>query len=320
VGGGAPNLHHIYGPVPSRRLGRSLGIDLVPFKTCTYDCVYCQLGRTTNKTVERREFAPIAEVLAELEHKLSAGDAPDYISLAGSGEPTLHSDIRRLLAGIKRRTDIPVAVITNGSLLWMDEVQDDLLKADLVLPSLDAGDEDVFERVNRPHPVISFNLMVEGLASFTRRFSGEVWLEVILLAGVTDAAAEVRKIAALARKIAPARIQLNTASRPPAEASVRPVSEEQMIALKALFFGDVDVICEFSDERKRLTTLPEAKDMDILALLRRRPCTAGDVAAGLGLHILDVLKRLDVLVAAAEIEAVIADGRSFYSTAGREKV
>ncbi|MBN1630459.1 MAG: radical SAM protein, partial [Thermoleophilia bacterium] len=136
----SPSRRYVYGPVPSRRLGRSLGVDLVPFKTCTYDCVYCQLARTTDKTSERRNYTPVATVLAEIEEKLRAGDHPDYISLAGSGEPTLELDLGTLIEGIRGLTDIPVAVITNGSLLWMREVQDELLTADLVLPSLDAGD------------------------------------------------------------------------------------------------------------------------------------------------------------------------------------
>ena len=176
---------HVYGPVPSRRLGRSLGIDLVPFKTCTYDCVYCQLGRTTNKTIDRQEYVPIKDVLTELEQKLAAGDIPDYISLAGSGEPTLNLGIGRLIAEIKSLTDIPVAILTNGSLLWMPDVQDALMAADLVLPSLDAGDEHLFQYVNRPHEEISFERMVDGIATFTRRFPGEVWLEILLLWRVT---------------------------------------------------------------------------------------------------------------------------------------
>ncbi len=210
-------LRYIYGPVPSRRLGRSLGIDLVPFKTCTYDCVYCQLGRTTNKTLKRAEYIAVPDILRELEEKLTSADRPDYISLAGSGEPTLNSGIGELIRQIKKLTDIPVAVLTNGSLLWQDEVQDALMAADLVLPSLDAGDEFLFGYVNRPHRDITFMRMIGGIATFAKRFPGEVWLEILLLAGVTGIASEVKKIAALANHIKPTRIQLNTAWRPCAE-------------------------------------------------------------------------------------------------------
>ena len=144
-------FQYLYGPVPSRRLGRSLGIDLVPYKTCTYDCIYCQLGKTTTKTIEMRDYVPVEGVLSELKEKLSTGVPCDYISLAGSGEPTLHASINELIAKIKEMTDIPVSVITNGSLLYLPEVRESLMRADLVIPSLDAGDAALFEYVNRPH-------------------------------------------------------------------------------------------------------------------------------------------------------------------------
>lgn len=215
---------YVYGPVPSRRLGRSLGVDLVPYKTCTYDCVYCQLGRTTCKTIERREYVSIDAVLAELERKLAVAKRPDYVGLAGSGEPTLNSGIGRLITALKALTDVPIAVITNGSLLWSEQVRGELAAADLVLPSLDAGDEQMFERVNRPDPTIKFDMMVDGLAAFAARFRGETWLEVMLLAGLTDSAAEVEKIAASARVISPTCVQLNTASRPAVEDFAHPSS------------------------------------------------------------------------------------------------
>jgi wyosine [tRNA(Phe)-imidazoG37] synthetase (radical SAM superfamily) len=309
----ANGLRHVYGPVPSRRLGRSLGIDLVPFKTCTYDCVYCQLGQTTNKTLERKDYVAGEEVLAELERKLAEKDIPDYISLAGSGEPTLNSGIGGLIGKIKSLTDIPVAVLTNGSLLWMSEVQDALMAADLVLPSLDAGDEPLFRYVNRPHGDISFDRMVDGLAAFTMRFSGEVWLEVLLLAGVTGMPSEARKIAALARRIAPTRVQLNTVSRPPAEEFAFPLSRDQMLALKGFFPGRVDIISE--NERRGLHAPGRSNtdDEDILALLSRRPCTSADVASGLGIHLTEALKHLDRLIAAGKLSIVVVGRRNFYT-------
>jgi len=154
-------MAYVFGPVPSRRLGRSLGVDVVPLKTCTYDCIYCQLGRTTRKTTERREWVPLEDVISELAEKLSA--EPDYVTLSGSGEPTLYSRIGELIQRIKRLTDIPVAVLTNGSLLWDPGVRKDLLRADLVVPSLDAADAGMFRVVNRPHEDISFDQMLRGL-------------------------------------------------------------------------------------------------------------------------------------------------------------
>jgi wyosine [tRNA(Phe)-imidazoG37] synthetase (radical SAM superfamily) len=182
-------MQHIFGPVPSRRLGRSLGVDLVPFKTCTYDCIYCQLGRTTNKTVQRKEWVPIDIIINQLKAKIDS--KPDYITLSGSGEPTLYLRLEELIFKIKDVTDIPVAVLTNGSLLWLPEVRNALKTADMVVPSLDAGSSRIFQYVNRPHPDITFNRMLQGLVDFRKDYSGKYWLEVFLLAGVTTLEAEV---------------------------------------------------------------------------------------------------------------------------------
>lgn len=307
-------MKHVYGPVPSRRLGRSLGVDLVPFKVCSYDCIYCQLGRTTEKTLERREYVPIAEILTELKSLLAQGAAPDYISLAGSGEPTLNSGIGELIRNIKEITSIPVAVLTNGSLLWRDDVQEELLAADLVLPSLDAGDAALFELVNRPHGGISFERMVEGLVTFTRRFPGEVWLEVLLLGGVTGIPREAEKINELIERIQPQRVQLNTVARPPAEDFAFALSTKQMRALQKSFTVPVELINEnpeASPERSDTSAVDEER---ILALLERRPCTCGDLAKGLGLHVMAAMKALDPLLAAGKINAVVIGGKPFYRT------
>lgn len=303
---------YIYGPVPSRRLGRSLGVDLVPFTICSYDCVYCQLGRTTKKTVDREEYVPIGRVLEELGRKLSGRDAPDYITLAGSGEPTLNSGIGRLIREIKRRTPIPVAVLTNGSLLWMEEVREELEAADLVLPSLDAGDETLFGYVNRPHGKIPFERMLDGLVAFTAGFPGEVWLDVMLLAGVTGLPSEARKIAAAARRIAPARVQLNTVTRPPAEDFAYAVSRKRMDSLKGIFRGTVDIVSEPEEDISLAPARPDLRDADVLALLGRRPCTCRDVASGLGVPGAAAVKRLEALVSSGKAKTVFEGGKAYY--------
>ena len=306
----------VYGPVPSQRLGRSLGLDLVPFKTCTYDCVYCQLGRTTDKTIDRKTYVGSEAVCAELERKLAAGPPPDYISLAGSGEPTLDAGIGELIVRIKGMTNIPVAVLTNGSLLWQCEVQEALLAADLVLPSLDAGDEEIFRYVNRPHPDISFALMISGLADFIRRFQGRVWLEVFLLAGVTSSSSEIGKIDAVLQKIRPERVQLNTATSPPAEEFAGAVSAERLEKLKGLFCGTVDVI----GRRKPPGGSESGSDQspaDILSLLARRPCTLEDLAEGLAMQPLVALKHLDALRRKGAVTAVRTPGGLFYRAGGQ---
>ena len=307
---------YVYGPVPSKRLGRSLGIDLAPFKRCTYDCIYCQLGRTSDKTAEPKTYATAEVICSELERKLSFGPPPDYISLAGSGEPTLNAGLGELIAKIKGMTNIPVAVLTNGSLLWRDEVRAALMAADLVLPSLDAGDEEMFQYVNRPHRDISFVRMITGLVDFVRVYPGPVWLEVFLLAGVTAIPAEIEKIDALLRKIRPERVQLNTVTRPPAEEFAYAVSEDQMESLKGLFSETVEII-----SRKSLVESPDFQTgqstTDIISLLKRRPCTLEGVSSGLAMQPGEALKHLDALCREGAVTAVHRRDGIFYKTNGK---
>jgi wyosine [tRNA(Phe)-imidazoG37] synthetase (radical SAM superfamily) len=305
---------YVYGPVPSRRLGRSLGIDLVPYKTCTYDCVYCQLGRTTNKTIERKEYVKIEDILAELDVKLGVDPKPDYISLAGSGEPTLNLRIGDLIEKIKGMTKIPVAVITNGALLWQEEVRDALMGADLVLPSLDAADAGMFRYVNRPHEDITFAKMIGGIDDFIRTFPGSVWLEVFLLAGVSAIPAEVEKFAVLVGRLHPERIQLNTVYRPPAEGFAEAVSLEQLRDFQDYFVGNVGIIVRYPSEPSPAGETVSA-EADIIALLKRRPCTLQDVSVGLALSPMTVMKELNTLCRLGKVEYVTKRGNIFYRVA-----
>lgn len=307
---------HVYGPVWSRRLGRSLGIDLIPYKVCSYDCVYCQLGRTTRRTVRRREYVPVGEVLADARRALAAGPTPDFLSLAGSGEPTLHAGLGELIAALKRRTTVPVAVLTNGSLLGRPEVRRELALADLVLPSLDAGDARMFRRVNRPDPSLRFNEVVQGLAEFTAGFTGAVWLEVFLLSGWTTTPAQVARLAALAHAIGPTRVQLNTVARPPAERRAAAVSHAMLQRLARRFGGPVDLLVE-RGEAPPARTEAAGGDAAVLELLRRRPCTVDGLAAGLGLAPNEALKRVEALRRAGRVRAVRRDGRTFYEASRR---
>ena len=306
----AERTQYVYGPVPSRRLGRSLGVDLIPFKTCSYDCIYCQLGPTTNRTVERREYVPTDTVLAQVQERLAGLAAPpDYITLAGSGEPTLHNGLGRLASEIKRCTDVPVAVLTNGSLLFEPAVADALAEADLVVPSLDAPGVSLWRHVNRPHPDLVWEQMIGGLETFTARFGGQVWLEVMLLSGVTGLDAEVRKIAALAKGIGPDRVQLNTAVRPAAESFALPLSRERLEELARLFDPPAEVVADF---REPAAQEGAATPDDVLDLLFRRPCSAKDVADGLGIRPNEALKLIDELTGAGRAEAVRRDTGVFY--------
>jgi wyosine [tRNA(Phe)-imidazoG37] synthetase (radical SAM superfamily) len=299
----------VYGPVPSRRLGRSLGVDLVPLKTCTYDCVYCQLGRTTSRTVRRHRWADPGTTVTQVRDRLSS--RPDVIAIAGSGEPTLHAGIGEVIDGVKAFTDVPVAVITNGSLLGRPGVRRGLAAADIVLPSLDAPNEELFRRVNRPHESLHLADLVDGLVSFRTAYQGEIWLEVMLLAGVTDRVPQVRRLAELAARIAPDRIQLNTAVRPPAESFVAPVDGGTLDELAALFTPPAEVIADLPASDGNAV----AAEADVLGLLSRRPCTVADIASGLGIHHGEALKAATALVNRGAAELHAHEGRSFYVAA-----
>jgi wyosine [tRNA(Phe)-imidazoG37] synthetase (radical SAM superfamily) len=307
------NFKHVFGPVPSRRLGRSLGVDLVPLKVCSYDCIYCQLGRTMTKTVERREWVPTNAVLDELKRKLAT--RPDYITFSGSGEPTLHSGLGEIIKRIRAMTKTPVAVLTNGSLLWQPQLRAELALADVVMPSLDAGDDLLFQAVNRPHPETTFEKLVSGLEQFRREFSGQYWLEVLLLAGHTGLPAHVQKIAEIVRRIQPNRVQLSTAVRPPAEDFAVPVPQARLIELARLFHPKAEVIAEYRRRGKSAST--DASQQAILELLRRRPCSEADVAGGLALRPIETAKHLAQLEAAGRLVSQQHGGEVYYRLARR---
>ena len=233
-------MGYIYGPVPSRRLGSSLGIDPVPMKTCNWNCVYCQLGRTSRLVRQRRPYVPATELLGELEERLTAhrrGEI-DWVTIVGSGEPTLNSEIGPLIEGVKRLTTIPVAVITNGSLLSDEEVRRELRPADAVLPTLDAGNEELFRRINRPLRALTLERHLEGLRAFRREYNGFLWVEVMLVSGMNDGEEELLEIAKELRRIRPDRVDLSEPERPPVEPWVSPATHEGKLRALAIL-GEV---------------------------------------------------------------------------------
>jgi len=309
---------YIFGPVPSRRLGLSLGVDIIPLKTCSYDCIYCQLGRTDHKTVERRSYVPAGEVLDELDRILSSGLHADYITFSGSGEPTLNSDIGSMISSIKRMTDIPVAVLTNGSLLHDPDVRASLRGADLVVPSLDAGNGRTFKRVNRPHRSIGFDEMVRGLADFRREFEGMYWLEIFLVDGINTSDGDLREIRDLVGEIGPDRVQLNTAVRPPAEGYVREVPPEEMERIRELIGHGAEVIAAY---RSVASSRSHAAERDeILAMLLRRPCTLEDISEALGLHRNQVSKHLAYLKESGAIGEVRQGGKTYFVAVHKDRM
>ena len=292
---------HTFGPVPSRRLGHSLGVDTLPLKTCTYDCVYCQLGRTSCKTVERKAYVEVEPVVEEVKAVLAGVREVDYVTFSGSGEPTLDRCLGAMIRQVKAITSIPVAVLTNGSLLHLEPVRRDLQDADLVIPSVDAVSEGVFRRVNRPHPELKLETILSGLKAFRDGFFGQVWLEIMLVRGVNDAEDEVQRMVHLVDEVRPDRVQLNTVVRPPAEADALPLEPERMEAIAALFGDRAQIIAPFRKELL-LADQRDAKER-ILGMIRRRPCTLQDISLALQLHPNEVLK----LVAALEHEDKIRE-------------
>ncbi len=278
-----PGGQAVFGPVPSRRLGLSLGVDLVLPKTCTLDCVYCELGPTTRRTTERGRFRDPAEVLAQVERRLAELDyPPDFITLAGSGEPTLHQDLGQVLGGLRRLSPARLAVLTNGTLCPDPAVRRDLCLADMVMPSLDAAGQEAFARVNRPAPGLKVKDIIEGLAALCREHPGQVVLETLLVAGLNDDEAELERLMAAAAAIAPVKVQLNTVVRPPAVAGTGAVEHDRLLELAARWPVPCEVI---APPRGRARGDRGRAGRQVVEMTRRRPCTAEDVAAMAGLDL-----------------------------------
>jgi wyosine [tRNA(Phe)-imidazoG37] synthetase (radical SAM superfamily) len=304
----------IYGPVPSRRLGLSLGVDLVPRKTCSYDCVYCQIGRVTNKTVKRDVYIPVEPIIREIKDFLEQMESTvDYITFSGSGEPTLHSQIGVLIGKIKEMTSIPVAVITNGSLLLMDEVKRDLGQADLVVPSLDAVSRTVYEVINRPEESLEIDRVIQGIVDFRAQFRGQVWIEILFCRGINDDPSEIERMKRVLEKINPHRIQLNTVYRPPSEDFASPLAEERLREISEMFGPKASIITPYRGNKSLLGK--GEVEIRIIDALKRRPLTAEDMAEILGLNPQEVIKHLKVLLDEKRIRHRLHGHRSFYETA-----
>ena len=306
-------LKYVFGPVPSRRLGRSLGIDLVPYKTCTFDCIYCDLGRTTRKTLSRQSYISPKEIQGELELCLPVLEKkPDYITLSGSGEPTLNDSIREIIQRIKEITSTPVAVLTNSSFLSLDEVRRNLSEADVVLPSLDAITPALFEYINRPHASLSIEGIISGLIQFRKQYRGQMWLEILFCRGVNDGKEEIEKFKGVIKKIQPDRIQLNTPIRPPAEDFAFPLTLPQLEEMRERLGEKAEIISEFAAPLGE--KLNSVKDTEILNLIKRRPCTAEDISKALGLHLNEVVKFLEKLLKEGGVHYRMYEHRGYYES------
>ena len=266
-------LNCIFGPIPSRRLGRSLGISPIPKKTCNYSCVYCQLGRTDKMTNTRKEYFPLEVIIQEFKDYLKEIDDFDVVSIVGEGEPTLYSRLGELIDQIKTIVDKPVAVITNSALLYEKDVQEALMKADIVLPSLDAYNEDVYKKVDRPFGKLDFNRELNGLIEFSKLYKGELWLEVMLVKNMNSSRKDIDEFKKIIDKINHDRVYINTPVRPPAESFVQVAdSDEINYAVEKLNGISIDKLTSGSF----FSEIPDNYEA-ILNIIRRHPMTQFEV-------------------------------------------
>jgi wyosine [tRNA(Phe)-imidazoG37] synthetase (radical SAM superfamily) len=291
-------FRHIFGPVPSRRLGLSLGVDLVPAKTCTYDCVFCEVGMTSELTLDRKEYVPVESVVRELEQWALAGGKADHITIAGSGEPTLHSGFGSVIRAARALDCAPVALFSNGSLFFLPEVREDAAEADLVKVSLSAWDEESFARVNLAHSKLTLSEIIDGLIAFRARYKGRLWLEVFVIDGINSSPDSLRKIAGLAADIRPDTIHLNTVERPPANPKFKGVSEDRMRELAKLFYPVAEVIGKGGGVDGSTLVVDDAR---IVAMVSRRACTVDEVAEICELTVPAAAARMDALATAGLI-------------------
>lgn len=292
-------MKYVFGPVPSRRLGQSLGIDTIPLKTCNWNCVYCQLGRTKPLVNERKNYFPPQEILAEVRDALINSAAPgriDWVTFVGSGEPLLHASMGWMLREVKSATNLPVAVITNGSFLYLPEVRTELEVADAVLPTLDAGTAETYRKLNRPHPEATFERLVNGLIEFRAVYRGRLWVEVMLVYGVNDSLQELRALANILAKVRPDAVHINLPTRPPAETWVQPPDNDGLMRAISVFGNIAEVVhpAEGGFDLSLYENIAEA----VIGIVARHPMRQDEL-----IRTLSRWSPLDVGIALKELEA-----------------
>ncbi len=310
---------YLFGPVPSRRLGMSLGVDLVTHKICSLNCIYCECGKTTKLTLKRKSYVPFKDVIAEIDHYFQNNPDPDYITFSGSGEPTLNCDIGDVIAYIKKRKPgIAIAVLTNGTLLDDRAVRKELLAADLVMPSLDAATQSSFKKINRPHPGIDLSRYIKGLVDFRNEFNGKMALEILILPGVNDSKEDLEAIKDALKQIRPDTVQLNTLDRPGIVPGIRAATGAELEKIKS-FLGEENIeIIASAPERKAVKSYRQDMESAIEETIFRRPCTPEDLAEILGSHINEINKYLAALEVDGKIKALRQDRGIFYQTANKD--
>jgi len=289
-------MRYFYGPVPSRRLGFSLGVDLIPKKTCSFDCVYCQLGRGTKLTTRRSFYVNFSEFKSELKEIVKKKPSIDYITISGSGEPTLHKSLDKIITTIKKITNnsYPICVITNSSLLYRKDVRKELKEADLIIPSLDAITTKAFNKINRPHKNIKIKNIIDGLGALRKEFKGSIWLEVMIVKGINDNVKEISKFKEIIKKVKPDKIQLNTPIRL-ADLNLSLPKKDKLARLERIISQNVEVITNFRTSEIRQSSILSQRTK-ILAFIKVRPATIKDLEKSLGLSKADIRKKINAFV------------------------
>ncbi len=308
------NYKYLFGPVISRRLGISLGIDLVPFKTCSLDCIYCECGGTTKLTLERKEYIPTEDVIKEINDYLKNKPKLDYITFSGSGEPTLHTGLSKIIMFIKTKfPEYKTALLTNGTLLYDKKLQTEIRDIDVVLPSLDAISDKVFNKINRPIKKLKNSKIINGIIDFNKNYSGKIWIEIFIIHDLNDNKKELDLFIDVLKKIKPELIQLNSLDRPGTENRVKKTSYEDLLKIKNYFkeFNNVEIISKYNPD-KSIETLSDNKKELILSTIKRRPCSFNDLLKITNLDIDDLKIYLDKFLNEKLIEISCVNGNEFY--------
>lgn len=295
-------MKYIFGPVFSRRLGLSLGVDLVPYKVCSMDCLYCEVGRTTEKTLKRAEYVPFDALKSELEKFLSYKPDIDYITFSGYGEPTLFSRLGEIVRYVKKNYPYKLALLTNSSLLHRDDVLEEIDRIDVVLPSLDAVTQEVFEKINRPVPSLTTEMVVRGIEKLIKMGTSKVWIETLFVKGINDTEEEVKRIGEVIHRLKPDRWQLNTVVRPPAY-NVRGLSFKELEEIKRRGGYPETEIVAHSTAKKRKMPIPQVKE-EIYNLVTRRPCPVDEIASALGILQEEAERVVEELLKEQKVEEI----------------
>jgi len=330
-------MKHLFGPVFSRRLGLSQGIDLLPPKTCNFNCIYCEINQAPQLSCKRGEHVPTEVILAEIDELLANEERVldlDVFTITASGEPTLHTGIGRIIRHIKGKTDKPVAILTNGSQLYLKEVREDLSQADIVIPSLDAARPESFRKVNRPAKCSAdLEVIIEGIARFSHEFSGEVWLEILFVENINDTPEDIAALKIAIERIRPTRVQLNTVARPPYESFAKPLTRKRMEEVKEEiekgYAGHVDILAgskeadEADNGKGRKGSIEkislERAEYEIIEMVLRRPCTTADIAGTLNLEIERATEILKNMESRGDLSIKIHGGKKYFRASKGQK-